>query len=113
MTSTALLLNPALLGAALGVATRAWGVASRWMVTDFVAVPPELVAEQVSVVPAVSALMLVLPQPVVEEIVESGSVTLQDTLTSLVYQPLLPAVPDTLGVITGGVESEGAATFTR
>ncbi len=37
--------------------------------------------------------------------VDSASVTVHDTCTSLVYQPLLPDVPVTVGVMTGGVVS--------
>jgi hypothetical protein len=76
-------------------------------VTDLLSVPPALVAEHVSVVPAVSALIVVEPQPVVDEIADSLSSTVQETVTLLTYHPLLPRVPDTFGVITGAVVSEG------
>ncbi|HVE69693.1 MAG TPA: hypothetical protein VNB64_14055 [Solirubrobacteraceae bacterium] len=69
-------------------------VASRLTVTEFDAVPPVLVAEQVSVVPAVSALIVVgSVHPVDELIADSASTTAQLTVTLLVYQPLLPSVP--------------------
>ena len=45
-----------------------------------------------------------------EVTVDSGSVTVHATVTLLLYQPLLPSVPVTFGVITGGVVSVGAAT---
>lgn len=57
--------------------------------------------------PVVSDVTLLVPQPEDDEIAESGSVTVQPTETLLVYQPLFPSVPLTLGVITGGVESAG------
>ena len=85
-------------------------VASRLMVTELELVPPALVAEQVRVVPAVSVVIVVEPQPVLEEIAESGSDTVQLTVTSLTYQPLLPRVPATFGVMLGAVVSAGAFT---
>jgi hypothetical protein len=62
--------------------------------------------------PDVSEVTLLVPHPLCEEIAESGSVTVQLTDTSLVYQPFIPRVPVTFGVMTGGVESGGAVTFT-
>jgi hypothetical protein len=85
-------------------------VASRLIVTELLFVPPALVAVQVSVVPAVSALMVVDPQPLVEEIADSLSTTVHETVTLLVYQSLLPRVPLTLGEMTGGVVSDGPVT---
>jgi len=64
-----------------------------------------LVAEQVTVVPAVSAVSVVGLQPVEEAIPDSGSTTVQVTVTALLYQPLLPAVPVMVWVMTGGVLS--------
>jgi hypothetical protein len=75
-------------------------------VTDWLFVPPPLVAEHVKVTPEVSVVTLLVPQPDWEVIVESGSVTVQVTVTLLLYQPLFPRVPLTFGVITGGVESD-------
>src|SRR5438046_1884597 len=49
--------------------------------------------------------MLVVPQPVWDVTVESGSETFQLRLTLLTYQPLVPRVPVIVGVTTGGVES--------
>jgi hypothetical protein len=54
----------------------------------------------------VSVAIVVGPQPPCELTAESGSVTLQETLTSLVYQPSAPDVPFTVGTITGGVVSQ-------
>ncbi len=50
-------------------------------------------------------------QPVVERMIDSGSVTDQLTVTLVVYQPLRPSVPVITGVTTGGVGSPG--TFGR
>lgn len=47
------------------------------------------------------------PQPLDDEIEDSLSTTVHETPTLLVYQPLLPSVPLTLGVMTGGVASAG------
>jgi hypothetical protein len=82
------------------------------IVTDWLFVPPALVAVQVSVVPVVLVLIVVEPHPEEEEIDESGSLTVHETFTSLVYQPLFPSVPLTLGVMTGLVVSLGATTRT-
>jgi hypothetical protein len=88
------------------VAVGAFGaVASRLIVTETELVPPPLVAEHVKVVPAVSDVTVAGSHPVVLETVDSGSVTVHVTLTSLTYQPLLPSVPLTFGVITGAVPS--------
>lgn len=104
-TVTSLLYQPAALGEVVAAALIVGAVASRLMVTDCEFVPPALVALQMRVRPAVSELMVVDSHPVVEVIVDSGSDTVQLTVTSLTYQPLLPSVPLTLGVITGGVVS--------
>lgn len=42
---------------------------------------------------------------------ESLSTTVQLTVTLLVYQPFVPCVPTTLGVITGGVLSPTNVTL--
>jgi hypothetical protein len=70
-------------------------------------VPPLLVAEQVKVVPVVSVVTLLDPQPVWALIADSGSLTVQLMEMLLVYQPLVPSVPVTLAAITGGVVSTG------
>src|SRR4051794_9153887 len=80
-------------------------VASRAIVTDCALIPPSLVAAQVIATPLVSADTSAGPQPLLEVISLSGSATAQVTATSLVYQPALPSVPDTAGVIVGGVVS--------
>ena len=63
--------------------------------------PAPFVAEQVRVVPEVFDVRFAGPQPEDEEIPD-GSVTLQVMETGLVYQPLAPRVPLTVGVIMGG-----------
>jgi hypothetical protein len=63
--------------------------------------PAPFVAEQVTCVPTVSVVKVVDPQPEDEAMPDSGSETVQLTVTSLLYQPL----PLALGVITGGVLS--------
>jgi hypothetical protein len=80
---------------------------SRMIVTAWVEVPPPLVAVQMYVMPleSVSVLLVVLSQPEDELIAESGSLTVQLTVTSPVYQPLSPTFPVMLGVMTGGVWS--------
>ena len=99
-----MLFQPLALAAGDREPLRVGAVASRLTVTLSDAVPPADVAEHVNVVPAVSAVTVVEPQP--EGLrVDSGSVTFQDTPTSKVYQPLLPCVPVTVRVMTGGVVS--------
>jgi len=51
------------------------GVVSRLMVTEFELVPPALVAVQVKVRPTVSVVTVVGSQPLLEEMGDSGSVT--------------------------------------
>jgi hypothetical protein len=67
--------------------------------------PTLFVAEQESVTPAVSVVRFDAVQPVEDMIPDSASATVQLTLTSLIYQPFNPAVPLTLGVISGAVLS--------
>jgi len=67
--------------------------------------PALFVAEQVKVVLAVSEVRFDAVHPFKERISDSASIADQLTVTSLVYQPLDPIVPLTLGVITGGVLS--------
>jgi len=81
-------------------------VASRLIVTDWLAEPPPLVAVHVNVTPVVSAVTLVVSQPVDVETADSGSVTDQLTSTLLVYQSSLPKDPVTVGVMIGADESK-------
>jgi hypothetical protein len=106
LTVTSVLFQPLPFAAGVRLVKAIVGaVASRLMVTDWLFVPPELVAEHVNVVPLVSLETVVGVQPDDEVMLESGSVTVQLTVTLLVYQPLFPSVPETFGVMTGGVES--------
>jgi hypothetical protein len=82
-------------------------------VTDSVEVPPALVAEHDKVLPAVSVPTVVGPQPVLDVMGPSSSVTLQVTVTSPVYQPFCPKGPVTIGVITGNVVSAGSGVATE
>src|SRR5678815_6145245 len=81
------------------------GDASRAIVTLPVEAPPVEVAEHVIVMPVVSWVRVVEPQPGCDVIADSGSLTENETVTSPTYQPLAPTGPLALGVITGGVES--------
>ena len=107
---TSLLYQPLALGALLAAALMVGAVASRLMVTLWLAVPPVLVAAQVKVSPAVSALTVTGSQPLWLLMTDSASTTLQLRDTSLTYQPLLPSVPTTLGVMIGAVVSAGGLT---
>jgi hypothetical protein len=106
LTVTSVLFQPLAFGAGEGLALAVGAVASLFMVTDCELVPPALVAEHVSVWLMVSVVIFSVPHPLEDVMVDSASVTVQLTVTSEVYHPLLPNVPDTLGVITGGVVSE-------
>ena len=82
-------------------------VASRLTVTlngELATLSP-FVAVQVNATPAVSAFTSWLSHPLLDKMPDSGSTVVQETVTSLVYQPLLPSVPVTCGVTTGGVGS--------
>jgi hypothetical protein len=79
------------------------------MVTDWLPVPPVLVAVQVSVWPAVSLLRVDGPHPLDDVTVESGSVTDQLTETLVLFQPFAFGEGVTLGTITGVVVSAGGA----
>src|SRR5690349_16932561 len=60
---------------------------------------------QVSVTSAVSVVSALKVQAVEDEMPDSGSVTVQFTLTVLRYQPFLPNMPLICGVMRGGVVS--------
>ena|SRR6266566_3030346 len=83
------------------------GVLSILMLTDAeFDRPAPFLAEQVSLVPAVSAVSVVGAQPLDETMLDSGSATDQAMETLLRYQPFGPRVPEIFGVIVGGVGSE-------
>ena len=81
------------------------GVASRLIVTAFVAVPPPDSAAQVNVVPVVSAVTVTGSHPFLDVIADSASVIDQVIVTSDRYHPFLPRFPEVVGTITGGVSS--------
>src|SRR5262245_26878515 len=81
------------------------GVASRFTVTDELDVPPSLVALQVNVVPAVSAVTLAVTQPEAEKTGVCSSHGHQFTVASDVYQPSPPRLPLIHDQISGGVPS--------
>ena len=105
-TVTVALFQLSAFGAGVAFPLIVGAVASLFIVTDWELDPPALVAAHVSVVPAVSVLIVVGPQALEDVIEDCASVTVQLTLTSLVYHPLLPSVPTTFGVITGAVLSD-------
>lgn len=70
-----------------------------------VAVPPALEAVQVRVWPAPLAVTVAVAQPAPKVTADWASVTVQVTVTGLIYQPFAPTVPVRLGTITGGVVS--------
>src|SRR3954471_1950715 len=73
---TSLLFQPAVFGAGLAAPNESVGrVASRLMMTEFDALPPALVAEQVRVTPPVSAVVVLAPHPDEEAMLDSASLT--------------------------------------
>src|SRR4051794_32726819 len=71
--------------------------------------PAPFVEAQVNVVPLVSVVTVVAPQPVELATPLSASETIQLRETSLVYHPFDPSAPSTCGSICGGVMSAGVA----
>ncbi len=67
--------------------------------------PAPFVAVQVIVVPDVSEFRTVVPHPVEEAMPDSGSETVQLTVTSPLFHPFALGAGLTLGVITGAVPS--------
>src|SRR5579862_4881770 len=67
--------------------------------------PTPLIAAQVNVTPGVSIVNVVVVQPAEEAMPDSGSLTVQFTVTLLVYHLFLPRVPAICGLMTGGVVS--------
>src|SRR5262245_7959002 len=107
----AVALPPGTTGAGPTLGASVGAVASRLIVMLWLLLSPALVAVQVKVVPLarVSALRVIGSQPLWLVMVDSVSLTLQVRCTSLVYQPLLPSVPVTLGVMIGGVLSTNSS----
>ena len=78
------------------------GVASRFTVTELLAVPPCETTLHVKVTPAVSAAWLTVEQPSLEMMLDGDSLITQVICTSLVYQPLLPVTPLIAETMDGG-----------
>ena len=66
-----------------------------------------------NVAPVVSAATVAGSQPFCAETADSASLTSHVTATSDTYQPFAPGVPDTDGVITGGVMSSVAGRHSQ
>jgi len=107
LTVTSVLFQPAAFGAGLTTGVTTGGVRSIFTTTDAELVrPAPSTAEHVNVVPAVSADKVAVPQPELEVMPDSGSVTLQLTVTgAVVIHPPTPAAGLTVGTMTGGVVS--------
>src|SRR5690349_20845798 len=103
---TAPVYQPLAPGAGVGVpSVTVGGFESRFTVTLALAVPPEELAVQVIVVPAVSSVTTVVPQPPCDRIGDCGSVTAKLTCTLVTYQSSTNEVPITDEVMTGGERS--------
>jgi hypothetical protein len=106
---TAWLYHPFSSAAREGAAPIAGGVLSTLKGFEMLVVPPSLSAEHASVVPTVSVEKVTALQPVVERMIDSGSVTDQFTVTFDVYHPDRPRVPEMIAVMTGGLGSPGTS----
>jgi hypothetical protein len=101
-------------GRGSALATTAGGVLSILIVTEALrGRPAAFVAEHVRIVPDVSVVRLVDVHPVEDVIPDSGSVTLQLTDTSELFQPLRFGEGVIVGTITGGVVSNLVMTSER
>ena len=101
--------QPFAFGSGTGSGTSVGAVLSSLIVLVTFVSPPSLTALQLSVVPNVSALTVLVSQPSVSRMVDSGSVTIQLAVTFVTYQPFVPSVPTVTGVTTGGVGSPGTS----
>ena len=97
-TKTAWLYQPFESGDLDGIAVTDGAVVSTLIVLLTVVVPPSLDAEHVNVAPVVSDVIVVASQPVVDKITDSGSTTVQFSVTLVVYQLFVPSVPKRTGV---------------
>jgi hypothetical protein len=106
-TVVEVLVQPAAFGVGVTTAATFGGVRSILTVTETdVVSPAPFTAEQVNVVPGVSAEREVVPQPELDAIPDSGSLVLQLTVTGIeVFQPLPFGTGLTVGTTTGGVVS--------
>ncbi len=106
LTATGPLFQPLTLGLGLAEPVTVGRVLSIFSVTETeFDVPAPLVAVQVIVVPGVSLVRVVVPQPEENSIPDSGSETLQVTVTLPLFQPLALGLGLGLGVMTGAVVS--------
>ena len=106
-TESAWLYQPFESAGRAGAAVTVGAVMSALIVLLTVVEPPSLDAEQVNVAPLVSDVIVVASQPLVDRITDSGSTTVQLSVTLVVYQPFVPRVPKRTGVTCGGVGSPG------
>ena len=113
LTFTSLLFQPLTFGAGVLLTNVIPGIVlSILIVTEAELESPTLfVAEQVRVTPVVSEVRVDVVQPVEVLMPDSASVAVQLTVTSLLYQPFDPAVPEMDGVITGTVLSKMVASL--
>ena len=106
-----MLAHPKEFGAGVLEPTITGAVLSIFTITEAVVESPApLVALQVIVVPGVSEVRVWVPQPEEEEIPDWESATVQETVTSPLFQPLLFGVGLTFEVIVGGVSSIRSVT---
>ena len=112
MNETLVLFQPAAFGGGAADPVITGGVTSIFTLTETAfESPATLVAEQVMVIPGVDVESSTVLQPEDDAMPDSGSVTLQETETGLIYQPLFPNVPLTVGMMTGGVVSMTITKF--
>ncbi len=106
LTVTGPLFQPLTLGTGLADPVTLGRVLSILTVTETeLDVPAPLVAVQVIVVPGVSLVRVVVPHPEEDSIPDSGSETLQVTVTLPLFQPLELGLGLMLGVMAGAVVS--------
>jgi hypothetical protein len=112
LTVVADLSQPAALGVGATVGVTSGGVVSiRTTVETVVVKPAPSVARHVNVEPAVSAVNVTVPQPLLDVIPDSGSETLQLKVTGVVvFHPEAFGDGLIVGVTTGGVVSPVAFT---
>ena len=101
--------QPAAFGSGSGSGTRVGAVLSILNVLVTLVSATSVAALQDSVWPAVSAVSVLMSQPSVSMISDSGSEILHLTVTFVTYQPWEPSVPVISGTTTGGVGSPGTS----
>ena len=93
LTESAWLYQPLASAARAGLGVAPGAVLSILKVFETVVIPPSLSALQVSVMPVVSALSVRASHPSVDRMIDSGSTTLQLTVTVVTYHPFEPSCP--------------------